>query len=189
MKNSIVYIFFIAIFFCSCNKNDSIVIQIVNNEEVSIGSSVKVLLINASNENYNLAINNTDTITISDSNNFYYKIYDENFKELNVEEINILDGEFLISNDYEIIKQKMQDSLGYFRLFNLAKNDTLHLNFFIKSKFYDTPLSYQEYQIKNKNTYYISFFYKKTCKNDVKKDNEYCSQRIQSDYYKLKLSD
>lgn len=147
-----------------------------------------MLVINNSDKNHSLALNNFDTISISESYNFYYKIYDITFKELERQEIDILDGEFLILEDYQLMEQKKQDSLNYLRNYILPAKDTLHLSFYVKKRFYNTPLSYQVYPIESKNVYYIRFFYKKLQKNTIKSDKENYNEHLQSNYYKLRVA-
>lgn len=178
----------ISLLFISCNNESDVEIKILNKEEISIDESVNMLLINNSNKNHILSLNNIDTITISESYSLYYKIYDKDFKELEKEDIRILDGEFLISEDYEKMKQKKQDSLNYWQKFILPAKDTLRFTFYIKKRFYDTPLSYQTYSIYRKKIYYISFFYKNVHKTAIKSDKEEYIQYLQSNYYRLKIN-
>lgn len=188
MQNNLFYIMVISLLFISCNNESDVEIKILNKEEISIDESVNMLLINNSNKNHILSLNNIDTITISESYSLYYKIYDKDFKELEKEDIRILDGEFLISEDYEKMKQKKQDSLNYWQEFILPAKDTLRFTFYIKKRFYDTPLSYQTYSIYRKKIYYISFFYKNVHKTAIKSDKEEYIQYLQSNYYRLKIN-
>lgn len=187
MQNKLFYIILISLLLISCNNKTNIEIQISNKEEISIGQWVDILLINNSDKSSVFALNNIDTISVSESYNLYYKIYDKTFKELRREEISIADGEFLISEDYQLMKQKKQDSLNYWRDFILPPKDTLCLTFYVKKRFYNTPLSYQVYPIGSDNIYYISFFFKYLDEKPIRSGEKPYNKVLQSNYYKLIL--
>lgn len=67
----------------------------------------------------------------------------------------------------------------------VKSNDTLTQSFYLKRKFYDTPLSYQYYEVNKNEKYYIAFFVQnlRVSKNS-KNDN--LPQTLQSKYYRLK---
>lgn len=182
MKNTILLLLSLLLLSCS---NSQFEISIANEEDIALGKSINLSLINNSINDYVFFLNNSDTINVSDDYSIFYKIFDNDFNEIKKEDISILEGEFLISDQYKFLQKERQDSLKNYKKMIVKSNDTLIQSFYLKRRFYDTPLSYQNYEVNNNEKYYIAFFVQnlRVSKNS-KNDN--LPQTLQSKYYSLK---
>lgn len=182
MKNSIFLLLSVLLLSCS---NSQVEISIANEEDIELGKSINLSLINNSKNDYVFFLNNSDTVNVSDDYSIFYKIFDNDFNEIKKEDISILEGEFLISDQYKFLQQEKKDSLKSYKKMVVKSNDTVTQSFYLKRRFYDTPLSYQYYEVKNKEKYYIAFFVQNLrVSNNSKNGN--LPQTLQSKYYRLK---
>ena len=115
----------------------------------------------------------------------FYKIFDNDFNEIEKIDISILEGEFLISDQYKFLQQERKDSLKSYKKMVVKSNDTVTQSFYLKRRFYDTPLSYQYYEVNNKEKYYIAFFVQNLRASNNAEDGD-LPQILQSKYYRLK---
>lgn len=79
------------------------------------------------------------------------------------------------------------DSLHRYKEHIIPANDTLRLTFFIKKKFYEDPLFYQQYDLELGKEYYICFFYRNTDIQEAPTTGKLFIGEIKSPYYKLRL--
>ncbi len=183
MKNNI--LFLVLVFLFSCKKPE-VEILIFNKDNIQLEKRIDMSLINNSKNDYTLLLNNSDTLTVSEYYSIYYKIFDKDFNEIKKVNISILDGEFLVSDNYQFLNQKKQDSIKYYKEFVIGCKDTITYSFYLKKKFYDTPLSYQHYEIASDKIYYISFFVQNLRKSTGQQNGNNPTKILQSRYYQLK---
>lgn len=155
MKNTILLLLSLLLLSCS---NSQLEISIANEEDIALGKSIDLSLINNSKNDYVFFLNNSDTINVSDDYSIFYKIFDNDFNKIEKIDISILEGEFHISDQYKSLTQKRKDSLKNYKKMIVKSKDTLTQLFYLKRIFYDTPLSYQYYEVNNNEKYYIAFF-------------------------------
>lgn len=144
----------------SCNKEPDIEFLVVNNQGISMDNIIEFMFINKSDDNLFLFINNKGIVNPNENYSIYYKLYDESFKELENGTNSILDGDFLLSGEYDNIRKAQQDSIKTYKATRLNALDTIKLSLDLKNKCYiATPLDFKEYTLQKSNKYYISFFY------------------------------
>ena len=178
-------IFFVLVLLFSCKKPE-VEILISNEDNIQLEKRIDMSLINNSINDYTLLLNNSDTLTVSEDYSIYYKIFDEDFKEIKKVDISILDGVYLISDNFQFLYQKKQDSIKYYKEFAIGRKDTITYSFYLKKRFYYTPLSYQYYEIDSDKIYYIRFFVQNLRKSTGQKNENQPTKILQSRYYQLK---
>lgn len=183
MKNNILLLFLVVLFSC---KKSEMEILILKEDNIQLEKRIDLSLINNSKSDYTLMLNNSDTLTVSEDYSIFYKIFDKDFKEIKKTNISILDGEFLVSDNYQFLNQKKQDSIKHYKEFVIGCKDTITCSFYLKKKFYDTPLSYQHYEIAADKIYYISFFVQNLRKSAGQQNGNMPAKISQSRYYLLK---
>ena len=187
----------------SCSKHE-ITIDALSFEKDKIfvdDNRVELQLVNHSNQIFSLVSNNLDTINISEKYSFYFKLYNNSFEEIDKDEITISIGidveaaekrdtsdvEYTILDEIDIWREKKMDSLHRYKEHIIPANDTLRLTFFIKKKFYEDPLFYQQYDLELGKEYYICFFYRNTDIQEAPTTGKLFIGEIKSPYYKLRL--
>lgn len=181
MENRLYYIILLLGIY-SCNKEPDIEFLVVNDQGISMDNIIEFMFINKSDDNLFLFINNKGIVNPNENYSIYYKLYDESFKELKNETITILDGDFLLSEEYEDITNAQQDSVKTYKATHLNTLDTIKLSLDLKNKCYiETPLNYKEYNLQKSNKYYIRFFYQSYYR-ELKNKNDV----LQSQFYLLK---
>lgn len=183
MKNTILLLLSVLLLSCS---NSQLEISIANEEDIVLGKKINLSLINNSKNDYAFFLNNSDTLNISDDYSIFYKIFDRHFNEIEKIDISILEGEFLISDQYKFLTQKRQDSLTNYKKLIVKSKDTLTQSFNLKCRFYDTPLSYQYYEVNKNEKYYIAFFVQNVRILPDQTNDDLLPQTLQSKYYRLK---
>jgi len=181
MNNKLYFIIVALLGIYSCNKEPNIEFSVIPNQEISMNNITEFMFINKSDDNLFLFINNKGIVNPNENYSIYYKLYDENLKELDNERITILEGEFLLSAEYDVLKKAQQDSLKTYKATLLTALDTIKLSLKLKNKYYLDPLDYKDYSLYRPNKYYISFFYQ-SYYNELKNKKDV----IQSQFYLLK---
>ncbi len=183
MKNTILLLLSLLLLSCS---NSQLEISIANEEDIALGEKINLSLINNSKNDYVFFLNNSDTVNLSEDYSIFYKIFDNDFNEIKKEDISILEGEFLISDQYKVLQQEKHDSLKNYKKLIVKSNDTVTQSFYLKRRFYDTPLSYQYYEVNKNEKYYIAFFIQNVRILTDQKNDDLLPQTLQSKYYRLK---